>query len=237
MGTQRIYLHGEQIGACIFINEERGIARHNTTIRRAKFRCYCGKEFITRITSVKTGTTKSCGCYNIFKRHTCNVTHGATIGGKYRSEYGTWLAMKDRCIRPSCKSYHHYGGRGITVCDRWKKSFQKFIDDMGMRPSKKHSLERINNNKGYSPANCKWATRTEQNRNLRKNVHLEYNGEKLVLSAWAERMSVPREVLRTRFRWGNRTLEQIFNTPFERFPNATLIPPLFPQSFIVSHIK
>lgn len=231
------YKPGQVLGVCIFLNEEIRIINKDNISRRGRFRCICGNEFLARIQLVKSGITKSCGCYNTFKRHTCNVTHGGTIGGKATSEYAIWMAMKDRCTRKTCKSYHHYGGRGITVCKRWMKSFQNFIDDMGVRPTTKHSIERLNNNKGYSPKNCKWVTRTVQNRNLRRNVYLDYNGERLVLSEWADRMKIPRDVLRTRFRWGKRTLEQIFTTPFKDYPNAVLIPPKFPQSIVVDYIK
>lgn len=116
----------------------------------------------------------------------CSAIHLHSHGKSESSEYKTWLSMKQRCQNPNNKGYKHYGGRGIRVCDRWL-SFENFIIDMGKRPSTSHSIDRINNNLGYSPENCKWATRKEQNRN-RRNVRLiNLSGETKTLSEWAEK--------------------------------------------------
>lgn len=82
-------------------------------------------------------------------------------------EYRAWLDMKTRCLKESNKFYAHYGGRGITICQRWLESFENFYSDMGNKPSKEYSLERIDNDKGYEPANCKWADWLEQSTNKR----------------------------------------------------------------------
>lgn len=87
----------------------------------------------------------------------------------YKPEYKAWDAMKQRCFNQKCKAYKNYGGRGISVCDNWL-AFDNFIADMGYKPSPKHSLDRIDNHKGYEPENCKWATRHEQNSNRRNNI-------------------------------------------------------------------
>jgi hypothetical protein len=81
--------------------------------------------------------------------------------------YKTWQGMKNRCLSPSNKAYPGYGGRGITVCDRWKNSFHAFVEDMGMKPTPKHTIERVNNDVNYEKSNCVWATKAEQNRNKR----------------------------------------------------------------------
>lgn len=99
------------------------------------------------------------------------------------STYRIWTSMKSRCRNENNQTYAEYGGRGITVCERWDK-FMNFLSDMGVRPDG-HSLDRINNDAGYSPDNCRWATRAEQNRNTRLTVNIEFNGVKKCITDWA----------------------------------------------------
>ena len=99
--------------------------------------------------------------------------------------------MIQRCENPRVKEYRWYGARGVRVCDRWRKSFAAFRDDMGERPSPRHSLDRINMDGAYEKANCRWATPTQQNRNRRANRILEHAGVRLSVAEWAERLGVP----------------------------------------------
>lgn len=99
---------------------------------------------------------------------------------KYRSEHNTWVSMKSRCQNKKDPNYKHYGGRGIKICDRWKKSFKHFLHDMGPKPSLNHSIHRIDNYGDYKPSNCKWATRLEQNRNTRWHQ----NRDQRVMRMW-----------------------------------------------------
>ena len=110
--------------------------------------------------------------------------HGACSNGRMTSTYKTWTGMKYRCLNPKNTSYHRYGGAGITVCERWM-SFENFLSDMGERPAGM-SLDRIDNSKGYSPENCRWATNTEQQRNKSNNHRVTYNGITKTLAEWAE---------------------------------------------------
>ena len=102
-------------------------------------------------------------------------------------EYEIWQGMRKRCTNPNTRAYKYYGGRGIKVCERWMDSFESFFADMGKRPSPTHSIDRIDNDKDYSPDNCRWATKTEQSRNQRRNHLLTLGGETLTLAEWAER--------------------------------------------------
>lgn len=99
------------------------------------------------------------------ERHKFPVKHGGWK--EHRAEYRCWQDMKQRCLNPASPSFKNYGGRGITVCERWLNNFQTFLEDMGKRPDE-HSLDRIDNDKGYAPENCRWATSTTQSRNTRR---------------------------------------------------------------------
>jgi hypothetical protein len=125
-------------------------------------KCDCGGEKTVQSGHLKKGDVKSCGC--------ANVTHGHTRGRIYTAEYNTWISMKDRCCNPKNKRYDRYGGRGITVSNEWLNNFDVFYKDMGDKPTPKHSIDRINNDKGYCKENCKWATDKEQARNQSSNV-------------------------------------------------------------------
>ena len=130
-------------------------------------RCECGKEKIIKGSSLLSRQNPSCGCL-IGKS---NIKNKQNING-ILPEYGIWKNIKSRCYNPSVKGYKNYGARGIKVCDRWINSFDNFMDDMGARPSLKHSIDRIDNDGNYEPNNCRWATNTEQANNRRTNVLL-----------------------------------------------------------------
>lgn len=104
---------------------------------------------------------------------------------KHKVEYATWQRMKNRCYNSKHEGYGRYGGRGITVCERWRTSFANFLADMGPRPSSNHSIDRTNNNGNYDPANCRWATLVEQCNNTRDNHKLTFNGKTQGVSEWA----------------------------------------------------
>lgn len=172
------------------------------------FKCDCGKELELKgaIVTRKTKPQKSCNeCYQ--KRR---ILHGMSKS----KEFYAWRGILNRCTNKNEVSYKHYGGRGIKVCDRWNE-FKNFIDDMGYSPSKKHSIDRINNNDGYYKENCRWATTKQQMRNVRSNRIIEYNGESKPISEWAEDLGLTYQALFYRLK-RNWDLEKAFTYPHQK---------------------
>jgi len=159
------------------------ISLHERRDRRSHWlcRCKCGKNKIITLDSIRNGT-KSCGCH----RKNSHLKHGYARSKRYSSIYNIWSTMKARCLNKKSDSYKNYGGRGITVCDRWLK-FENFLADMGERPDN-FQIERIDNEKGYSPENCIWADKITQARNTRLNHLITVDGVTLPLAAWAEKI-------------------------------------------------
>ena len=143
------------------------------------------------------------------ERKTSNrLRHGHARKGQERTQvYKAWLSIKARCYNPSMKHYHRYGGRGITMCQRWQDSFEAFYEDVGDPPSPKHSIDRIDNDGNYEPGNVRWATRAEQANNTAQNVVLEYDGMRMNLKQWAEHLGMSYAMLRMRHHRGYTTAQ------------------------------
>jgi hypothetical protein len=130
--------------------------------------------------------------------------------------YRVWQAMKKRCYYPKAVNYDDYGGRGITVCDRWKDSFENFYADMGDPPSEDHSIERSDTNGHYEPGNCTWATRIAQQNNRRNTIVITYNGKTQGLSEWARELGIARTTLEMRRSRGWSDVEALTGTRIAR---------------------
>lgn len=163
--------------------------------RNSRWLCRCDCRAETTVLGCNLGRryTKSCGC----KRRERVTTHG--MHGT--SEYNSWVAMVGRCYNLARPCAKYYSGRGITVCKRWGK-FENFIADMGLKPTSKHTLERVDNEKGYEPKNCKWATRAEQARNKRSSRLLTFNGKTQCVTEWASEINIDPRTLFARLKRG-----------------------------------
>lgn len=175
-------------------------------------RCDCGVEKL--LPKSRVSQAKSCGCMTKEILRRARTTHG--MAKLQTPTYTTWRSMRLRCALKSRRDYPDYGGRGITVCDRWQE-FENFLADMGEKPSGSQ-LDRINNNGNYEPRNCRWVSPTENANNRRSSRFIELNGERLSLIQWARRTRIPRDTLAFRINSGWPIAEAL-SRPVERQRN------------------
>lgn len=152
-------------------------------------KCDCGKTTLQPGGSLGNGRVISCGCWNEEKRH----SHGMSLSKVYIA----WQSMLQRCENPKHRAYRLYGGRRVTVSDAWH-TFEQFYADMGEPPTKRHSIERIDVNKGYEASNCCWATQREQVNNTRRNILIELNGKSQTATDWANELGISRKTIYSR---------------------------------------
>lgn len=176
-----------------------------------QFKCDCGETIEREAALVLSGHTVSCGCYNA-QRRTESRTHGEAHHKNHTPEYRTWASMLARSKPRDTKTCRDYGGKGIGVCPQWEHSFEQFLKDMGRKPSPRHSIDRIDNSKGYSPENCRWATPQEQSRNKKNNIHLTFLGKTQLACEWAEELGINRKTIYDRLKYG-WTTEQVLTRP------------------------
>jgi hypothetical protein len=182
---------------------------------QALCRCECGNTKWVLFKNLPNGHTRSCGCLSslpLKSRPKWMVDTSASPRTGSRS-YRCWQAIKQRCLNPNNASYRHYGGRGITICERWM-NFDAFLEDMGDAPDGL-SLDRINNDGGYCPENCRWADKKTQSRNSRQSRKIAYAGKTLCVSEWAEVVGIRLTSLRNRLARG-WTPERMFTQPLKK---------------------
>lgn len=178
-----------------------------------KCKCECGNEITTRKSRIINGGVKSCGCLVTDVWSKMKYKHGYARKDKYNRLYGIYSHMIDRCHNSKNPSYKNYGERGIFVCDQWLENvdlFMKWAMENGYEDNL--SIDRIDNNKGYSPDNCRWVGRTEQANNKRNNIILKYNGKTKTLPEWSREIEMPQKTLRSRYYMGWSDKE-IIETP------------------------
>jgi hypothetical protein len=160
-------------------------------------RCDCGTTKFVRVTHVRAGRTQSCGCLKLQRSIESHTTHGMVDA----PEYTVWATMFQRCTNPNHDKFATYGGRGISVCERWF-FFENFFADMGQRPTPLHSIDRKDNDGNYEPENCRWATQKEQARNRRTSRMLNFQGRDMTLAEVAEISGVNYDLLKKRTKMG-----------------------------------
>lgn len=183
---------GQRYGRLRVVGQEQDARRHYWVCQ-----CDCGERASVYKYFLLKGLTTSCGC----RAQETRTRHGFTTHASKARVYRIWQGMWERCRNPKNSGYARYGAQGITVCDRWK-DFSQFLEDMGLPPSTKHSIDRMDSNGGYEPSNVRWATHKEQNRNMRSNVWIALGGERRILTDWARGRGLYPETVRKRLRLG-----------------------------------
>ena len=182
-------------------------------------KCDCGQERIAKARRLTSSKVRACGVNG----HRWRSPGSGMEARSKRPEYKVWAGMKARCFNPNSESYPDYGGRGITVCDRWRDSFEAFFEDMGERPSAEYSIDRWPDcNGNYEPGNCRWATAREQSLNTRRSVYVDVNGEKILLNEYARALGLSATTIYGRLKLG-WTLEEAVTVPVKRYRKKPLV--------------
>lgn len=210
MGTNyKVDLTGQRFGRLVAV-------RHEITQGRKTFwlcRCDCGKDVLVGYGDLKSENTKSCGCLRREKSADC-LRDKSTIHGMFGTRlYHIWDGMKARCENKKHIAYKNYGGRGITICDEWRNSFEAFYDwAMSHGYQENLTIDRIDNNGNYCPENCRWATTKEQASNKRNNHRITINGQTKTVSEWSKETGLSKDLIRYRVKAG-WPVEKLFIEP------------------------
>jgi hypothetical protein len=186
---QNLDLTGKSFGKWIVLRKHENRTKHGEVLWECK--CECGNNANVKAGNLRGNTSKSCGC----AQH--EYTHNMTGTKTFKS----WESMKQRCLNKNAPDYISYGGRGIKVCNRWVNSFDNFLSDMGLRPNDK-TLDRMDVNGDYTPENCRWATKQEQEQNKRNTLKITAFGETKTVHEWANQYNLAARVIIERVKVG-----------------------------------
>lgn len=217
MWKKRIDISGSRYGRLVVLKYD-----HTDKEGRACWQCLCdcGNVVVVSGKSLRTGNTKSCGCYNIEKATERIVKRNTIHGDSHTRLFRIWALMHTRCNNPHAINYADYGGRGIKVCKEWDK-YEPFRDwALTNGYAENLSIDRIDTNGDYTPRNCQWATSKQQANNRRSNRIIEFRGEKRTVSQWAENAGISKNAMLNRLKSDNFTLEEALMSPYLRRRNG-----------------
>ena len=197
MNTARIDMTGKRYG-CITAVRPNGLCKSRDI--KWLFKCDCGVEFSASGYAARNGKIATCPECAAKRIASGSIKHGMSS----TPEFGIWTDIKTRCYNQNHIAFKHYGGRGIAVCERWLSSFENFLADIGKRPSRIHSIDRIDTNGNYEPENCRWATGIEQANNRRNNIRIVIDGTEKTLTEWCRDLGVSYSSAWLRYQQGCR---------------------------------
>ena len=172
-------------------------------------KCDCGVTKSISLSGLRHGKTQSCGCLQVERIVALDTSHGLSKTRLYR----IWCHMNDRCLNPNDARYRRYGGRGIKICTEWRKFEQFYCWAIDNGYDESLTLDRKNNNGGYSPQNCKWSTAKEQSNNRSNNTLITFNGLVMTIAQWAEMLGINQSTLAMRIRVSGWCAEKALTTP------------------------
>jgi len=207
--SKKLNIQGQRFSRWTVLDKESITIRNHTKVW---CRCDCGTEKLIDDQSLKTGRSTSCGCYHKSMTNAMQ-THGDSSKNIKATEYNSWAGMKQRCYNKNNIRYPEWGGKGVTVCDRWLNSYEAFLEDVGRKPAPHYTLDRYPNKTGnYEPNNVRWATPKQQSNNTARNRNIEHDGEVRTLAQWADKYKIQPATLSSRLRH-NWDLKEALNTP------------------------
>lgn len=202
-------LNGKQFGSWTVVGEATNLYRGRA--RGVLCQCACGAERAIPITRLVRGESKSCGCLKGKIIREKKILHGESKNMRNTPEYNAWAHLIGRCCNPNNAAYENYGGRGVTVCDEWRNSYAAFLAYVGRRPTPRHTIDRIDNNGNYEPGNVRWATYTQQSRNRRNTLLVNFRGEKVCLRMLMEKYGLSLTKINFYLRRKGLSLDEAFD--------------------------